>query len=308
MRLVSCTQSNAKGELARFSACDASDQSTRRFWRPGLLFPLAILLLSPLLAVVLGGLSPAQAQDDAEAGAAVFAVNCASCHQAGGIGLPGTFPPLKGNEHAADADYVADVIVNGRTGALEVDGVSYDSVMPPISLSDGDRDAVVAYVNSIAEASSAQADEADEVAAPIVGSPENGRDLFTGSQGLTNGASACVACHTAGSVDRFGGPGLGPDLTNAVDTLGGEAGLAGWLANPPAATMAPIFSDHPMTETEVADLAAFLNEAKAEGSSGPSFDWFSLAGLAGLAVLLGGMSIFWRGMRQTYVERLRSKK
>ncbi|OAV84557.1 hypothetical protein PTTG_31193, partial [Puccinia triticina 1-1 BBBD Race 1] len=38
------------------------------------------------------------AADDAPDGAAIFAANCQSCHQANGEGLPGAFPPLKGSE------------------------------------------------------------------------------------------------------------------------------------------------------------------------------------------------------------------
>ncbi len=40
---------------------------------------------------------PSSAFQSAEEGAAVYAANCASCHQADGRGLAGAFPPLAGN-------------------------------------------------------------------------------------------------------------------------------------------------------------------------------------------------------------------
>lgn len=71
---------------------------------------------------------------EAPSGAAVYAANCASCHQANGAGLRGAFPPVAG--HAADLvvgqgrDYLLLVLLHGLQGSIEVDGVSYGGVMP----------------------------------------------------------------------------------------------------------------------------------------------------------------------------------
>ncbi len=258
-------------------------------------------------AALFANQQPVEAQDNSGAGEELFASNCASCHQAGGVGLPGTFPPLAGNPNATDPDYVAEVIANGRTGQLEVDGVSYDSVMPAIgALSGAELDAVVGYVTGIAGAEQAEPSDEEPVAAPIVGDKDRGHDFFLGANGFAEGGPACAACHTAGEVSNLGGSSLGPDLTNVLGTLGGEAGFVGWMANPPAETMAPIFEDHPLTEQELADVAAYLSDTpNQDRASGP--DRLLLAALIGTAVLIGGMAFFWRGMRQTYVERLRSK-
>ena len=124
---------------------------------------------------------------------------------------------------------------------------------------------------------------------------------------LDAGGPACAACHTAGSVGNLGGQGLGPDLTSTFQDLGGEAGLTGWLAAPPAPTMQPLYADRPLTEAEVADLIAFLGDAADQSQPDPGYDRFLVAGLGGLASLIAGMALAWRGMRQTYVERLRSR-
>ncbi len=275
-----------------------------------------MFLLVALSLALAGVFAPptVQARAQADVGEAGFVANCASCHQADGSGIAGTFPPLAGNPAAADAAYVAEVIANGKTGPIEVDGVAYDSVMPPVPALEGaELDAVVAHVVSLAGASgSGETDqpstETTMAAPPTVGDPDRGRELFLGSDGLDNGAAACAACHTAGAEGNLGGSSLGPDLTTAFDRLGGEAGLTGWLANPPSATMTPIFADRPMTEPEIADLVAYLAiTPSADVDDGP-VDGLVVAGLALLIVLFGGMAIAWRGMRQTYAERLRSRR
>jgi mono/diheme cytochrome c family protein len=82
-------------------------------------------------------------------GAAVYGQVCSACHQPGGVGLEGSFPPLIDNSNVADASYVEDVIANGLQGPIEVQGVTYDGVMPSFStLAEEDVDAVVFYVQS----------------------------------------------------------------------------------------------------------------------------------------------------------------
>jgi mono/diheme cytochrome c family protein len=82
-------------------------------------------------------------------GAEVYTAVCASCHQAGGIGVAGQFPPLKDNPNVADAAYVEGVIRNGLDGPITVNGDTYDAVMPAQpSLTDADIVNVIAYIQS----------------------------------------------------------------------------------------------------------------------------------------------------------------
>ncbi len=85
-------------------------------------------------------------------GAQIFADSCASCHQAYGQGVAGTFPPLAANPAATDAAYVEQVIREGLSGPIEVLGVAYDNAMPAVNLTDAEVAAVVAYVTTLAEA------------------------------------------------------------------------------------------------------------------------------------------------------------
>jgi len=80
-------------------------------------------------------------QYDATKGQTLFSSTCAACHQASGAGIPGAFPPLKGNAAVVDADATLHIhtILYGAHG-VKVGGVAYGSVMPPFAaqLSDAD--------------------------------------------------------------------------------------------------------------------------------------------------------------------------
>jgi nitrite reductase (NO-forming) len=71
---------------------------------------------------------------DATKGAALFAANCSACHQATGEGLPGAFPPLKGNAAVLDPDPTKqiNVVLHGLQGE-NVGGTVYATPMPPFA-------------------------------------------------------------------------------------------------------------------------------------------------------------------------------
>jgi mono/diheme cytochrome c family protein len=219
---------------------------------------------------------------------------------------------LRANPAAADAAYVTAVIEDGKSGPLEVLGSNYDAAMPAVSaLSDADIPVLVDYVTNLASQGATPVDsgtDGDAEAVPVVGDIDRGHDLFTGSNRFDSGGVACAACHTAGSVGNLSGGGLSPDLTDSFSSLGGEAGLSAWLSNPPSQTMMPIFSDHPLNEAELADVVAFLGDTPNQDDPDGSVDRLLLTGVVGMIILIGGMAIAWRGMRQTYVQRIRSKR
>ena len=186
-------------------------------------------------------------------------------------------------------------------------GVAYDAVMPPVAgLSEDQVQAIAAHVTGLAGAAPTPTTVA--VDEPSGGNSVRGHDLFVGSSGFSNGGSACASCHSAGEVGSLGGSSLGPDLTDVYGRLGGEAGLSGWLTNPPSQTMSPIFGDKPLTEAEIADVVAFLAKAPDADPPPEQLDWLLLAGFIGCGVLFAGMAVAWRGMRKTYVDTLRSAR
>jgi cytochrome c oxidase cbb3-type subunit II len=88
---------------------------------------------------------------DAAKGATLYTANCSACHQASGAGLPGAFPPLKGNAVVNDDDATQHihVILDGLHGA-QVGGVVYGGVMPPFAatLNDAEVADIVDYERS----------------------------------------------------------------------------------------------------------------------------------------------------------------
>jgi len=87
----------------------------------------------------------------AQAGQKVFSQNCSSCHGATGMGTPGAFPPLANNPTVTGpADDVVKIVLNGKSGAITVNGAGYNGQMPAwkASLSNKDIAAVVTYIRS----------------------------------------------------------------------------------------------------------------------------------------------------------------
>jgi mono/diheme cytochrome c family protein len=60
---------------------------------------------------------------------------CASCHQATGQGVPGAFPPLVGHvpelyNAQGGHDYLINLLLYGLQGEIQVQGQTYNGVMP----------------------------------------------------------------------------------------------------------------------------------------------------------------------------------
>ena len=199
---------------------------------------------------------------------------------------------------------MADVVRNGRQGPIEVGGETYDAVMPAVvTLGEAQIEAVAAFVAQLA---------AQPPASPPPTVPSGsvqpdavlGESLFSGRTRFTAGGAACAGCHAAGA---FGGASLGPDLTTAFSRLGGEVGLQTWLANPPSPTMAPIFSERPLGNDEIAHLTAYLASVEVgQADFGPEV--MLLGGAFGLVVLFAAMTFVFKRPRGRYVDQLRSTR
>lgn len=81
-------------------------------------------------------------------GKAVYDANCAACHQGAGTGLPGVFPPLDGSEWVTGTPIVvANILLHGLEGEIEVAGTTYSGSMPPFpQLSDAELAGVTTYI------------------------------------------------------------------------------------------------------------------------------------------------------------------
>ena len=88
-------------------------------------------------------------------GAASFEMNCAFCHQAGGVGVPGQFPRLAGRagEIASKPEgkkFLPQVLLNGMSGRITADGEEILGIMPGFdSMSDDDMAALLTYLTGL---------------------------------------------------------------------------------------------------------------------------------------------------------------
>lgn len=87
-------------------------------------------------------------EDQSKAGQALFAGTCSVCHQANGAGLPGVFPPLAKSDYLnADTKRAISAVLHGLNGKVKVNGVEYNSSMPPMNqLNDDEVANILTYV------------------------------------------------------------------------------------------------------------------------------------------------------------------
>ena len=90
------------------------------------------------------------AEDKAERitrGERVYQNVCAACHQQGGQGVPGAFPPLAKSDYLnADRTRAMRVVAEGLSGRVVVNGKEFNSEMPALSLSNEEVANVLTYV------------------------------------------------------------------------------------------------------------------------------------------------------------------
>lgn len=89
-----------------------------------------------------------------DAGKLVYDRNCKVCHQVNRMGMPKVYPPLKDTERTnGDKDYLIDVVLNGLSGEVVVEGLKYNGVMASYrNLTDRQIADVLNYIRSDGEA------------------------------------------------------------------------------------------------------------------------------------------------------------
>jgi len=87
----------------------------------------------------------------ADEGEQIYNTRCMSCHQMGGRGVPGSFPPLRDTDWVnGDKGRLIRFLLHGLSGSIEVKGQTYSGVMPPWggALDDDGIAAVATYIRS----------------------------------------------------------------------------------------------------------------------------------------------------------------
>ena len=82
-----------------------------------------------------------------ESGKQIYMQTCFACHQGEGQGIPNAFPPLAKSDYLnADVNRAIDIILNGKTGEITVNGSKYNSVMTKQTLSSEEVADVLTYI------------------------------------------------------------------------------------------------------------------------------------------------------------------
>jgi len=209
-------------------------------------------------------------------GKGIFALNCAVCHGARGQG-GGPYPPLAGNPaiKAVDSAGVIQIVLNGRTGPITVNGAQYGGNMPSWrELSDADIAAVLTYVRS-AWNNSAPAVSTDQVAAARAPVAMSGEALF---------AAHCATCHqtTGQGTDTFP-PLAGNSVITAPDPSAMIAVIVNGRSGPLTVNGKTYNSTMPtwkgqLTNADIASVATYVRSAWSNNASPVTEDEVAAAG------------------------------
>jgi mono/diheme cytochrome c family protein len=94
---------------------------------------------------VVAASGPMEFEPDPVKGEKLYVTNCASCHQATGLGVAGAFPPLADSPWVAgNEERLVKIIIAGLAGELDYKGTKYNAAMPNIGA--GLKDAQVAHI------------------------------------------------------------------------------------------------------------------------------------------------------------------
>ncbi|MCZ2392184.1 MAG: cytochrome c [Acidobacteria bacterium] len=269
------------------------------------------------MAAVLFLAVTANAQDD---GAKLFETRCYSCHNIGGGDKQG--PDLKGVTERQSREWIEE-FVRSPVAMRSKDPVAAElfkkyspTIMPDQTLTPGELDAIITLIKNLTSKNETFVPSGAKLSRAIVpGDIPAGKELFTGQLKLANGAPSCNSCHSVNGVGALGGGTLGPDLT-AVNTKYRDPELIAILQSPNFPTMNTIFANHKLTDEEVVQLFAYLQNAKqlhpeasvvptqAAATTDPGF---LILGFAATTLVLVGLNVFWRkrshGVRKEMVRR-----
>lgn len=248
----------------------------------------AVIAAALTIAVVGGSDVSAQEQapaGDIDLGGQLYAQACAQCHASdgGGAVVPGTDreAPALADRPQVTAAYV-DLVM--RTGRMPPAADPFDNQPREVVFDDEQRLAIVAYV---VEEFGVE-NNLDEVIELPEGDAGAGQNVY---------ATNCAACH--GSTGAGGVAGAGA-WTPAVDTYDAVTIAEAIRVGP---FQMPAFGSDQITDEEIADVAAFLEEVDAEPGTPLGLVELNPVFASGFVALLAVamiLSLFWISSKPTW--------
>ena len=84
-----------------------------------------------------------------KAGLEIYSTNCQSCHLENGEGIEDTYPPLASSDYMmADKNRLINLILNGSSDPMVVNGKTYQGYMPGYPLNDQEVSDLVNYIRN----------------------------------------------------------------------------------------------------------------------------------------------------------------
>ena len=112
-----------------------------------------ILLISAFASITyIISKSIAEYQDSINAqknakGQVLYAQRCATCHQLNGEGVAGLYPPLQSSDFLLqEKSRIVNVLLQGLSGPIQVNGIPYDGIMHPVPGTDQELADILNYV------------------------------------------------------------------------------------------------------------------------------------------------------------------
>lgn len=277
---------------------------------------ITVILISVASLFIVGR---ANGQDD---GSKLFETRCYSCHNIGGGDKQG--PDLKGVTERQSREWIEE-FVRSPVAMRSKDPVAAElfkrfspTIMPDQSLTPSELDSIISLIKNLTSKNETFVPSGAKLSRAIV--PADivaGKELFAGQIHLANGAPSCNSCHSVNGIGVLGGGTLGPDLT-AVNIKYRDPELISILQAPNFPTMNTIFANHKLTDEEVVQLFAYLQNAKQSNpranvvptqAAATTDPGFLILGFGAATLVLVGLNVFWRkrshGVRKEMVRRSR---
>ncbi len=218
------------------------------------------------------------------------------CHSIGegrGVG-----PDLKGVSERRTSEWFISftkdsksLIESGDKQAVEVFKEFGNMPMAAYDFSDDEIKAILTHIET-ASGSTETTNTDTKVIAD--GDSENGEKLFYGSVRFEKRGVACASCHAAGIIP---GSTLSKDITNSASAV------APIMSSLPFPAMELAYKNRMLTDSEIADLTAYLKSTSEITEDKKTCILFPVGGVVGFFVLVLLASLIWRKRKKESVNK-----